>query len=359
MSEQPIYSDLDEIQESGRLSFADAPETTGGVDDFRRSFGEMTSSRSLGAFGRSPEEEAKRAASLEQEPIDFAHINATIAENMALRERIGVAEWEAENAREDELETLAYMGDYESSAEFEAVADELLNHEGASERFESILSDWHEKDAAGADTYLQARQRELEIQQAAESIRAEQNAQSEHLAAYARELADFYSQHPEYRAGTAKNELLAGNLAQIPNIGESPESFRQGIEYAHEASEDAAQAVARTAGVENFRAAFRDELLRHAPMSHNDTERAERAARFSSPQSIDAVLGDIAGRTKGTKAQRQAALQKRDAELHEAFAQAARGSGFGEGAREQAARAKKAHAEDLDRRNGRRRPGAF
>jgi len=62
---------------------------------------------------------------------------------------------------------------------------------------------------------------------------------------------------------------------------------------------------------------------------------------------------------KGTPEQRQAALQARDAEFHEAFAQAARGSGFGEGAREQAARAKKAQAEDLARRNGRRRPGAF
>jgi hypothetical protein len=67
--------------------------------------------------------------------------------------------------------------------------------------------------------------------------------------------------------------------------------------------------------------------------------------------------GQYAG--QGTQAQRAAAVEARNANFKAEFAEAARGSGFGDGAREQVARAMKARDEDIARRNGKRLPGVF
>lgn len=52
-------------------------------------------------------------------------------------------------------------------------------------------------------------------------------------------------------------------------------------------------------------------------------------------------------------------MEARNANFKAEFAEAARGSGFGDGAREQVARAMKARDEDIARRNGKRLPGVF
>jgi hypothetical protein len=112
------------------------------------------------------------------------------------------------------------------------------------------------------------------------------------------------------------------------------------------------EAALKAADEMAFRAAFRDEAFRtFRPPSAEHT--AAAAARRVEPNSIEELTAEIVARKKGTRSERQAVAQERHDAIRAEMRQAARGSGFGDGAREQVARALKAREEE---RQGKRAP---
>jgi hypothetical protein len=350
VSDLPLYSDIELIHDSGRQSSSDAPEETGGTDNFRREFLQESKGRSAGAFGRSPE--VQRDEPAQQEPIDYDHINATIAENLELRERVQGAELEAEWANDSRLDERAYAA-YETREDYEDAADELLAA-GGGDRLFALTQHWSERDPDGAAQWVAQAEYEATIATAEASQRAMQAEQGAVTSAYAKQLADFYEANPGYQTGTTKHWMLAQALAGDPSIGASPQSFRDGLAAAHEVVEDVSNAALRTANTAAFKDEFRQLAARQSMFSHGAEVRAyAAAANPAGPNNAEALTAAIVARQRGTGAQRQAALRARDAEFRQSFSQAARGSGFGEGAREQAAKALEAREEE---RAGKRPP---
>jgi hypothetical protein len=346
----PLYSDLEAIQDSGGASFSDAPKEAGGVDDFRRDFSATSRNHSSGVFGRSPE--LQREEVVESEPLTPDDALQVLGTSFELRQRLRDTEDALETATEENLDTLGFYTELGSREDYSDAADSLLQAGGGS-RMEALLWRWQEQDPDGAAEWLSSREYAATVAAAQTGAQAMRAAQHEVTSAFAEQLADYYRAHPEYEHGTAKNLMLAQILAGDPSIGASPESFRRGLEAAREVVEDVSGAALRAANEISFRKQFQQEALRHSPMRPPTQEHlAEMAARPIGPSSFGELGADIAARTNGTPAQRQAALQARDAEIRAQFAEHSR-SKFAEGNREGAARALKARSEE---RQGLRAP---
>jgi hypothetical protein len=342
MSEElPLYSTMPVLQDT----------EPGGVDNFKRDFTDSARRRERGVFGRSP------AAQLEEtvgsEPLDTDTALEILSDAFESRNRAEAAEWRAEEAEEDRLDVLAYSGGYETREEYASVLDELLNHDGyTSPRFQSLIADWNERDPQGADAYLESREYALTLAAAAEGRAVAQNLQASYEAEFAKVLNDFQSENPGARAGIG-HDLIAVALANDPNAFASPQAFRTALDRVAEHVDDATEALATTAEEGAMRAAMRAEIQRLSPMRPVTAEhRASADARAwqAMPKSAEELQAEILRRTKSYK---QAAKAGGGEQFRSAFAQAARGSGFGEGAREQAARALEAREEE---KAGRRPP---
>jgi hypothetical protein len=343
----PLYSEIELIHDTGRVPAADAE--TGDEDSFRRDFSQTSRSNSAGAFGRSPEAQ-REVVEADLPPVTPDEALAVLGENITLRARVEDAESEAEWANDSRLDERAYAT-YETREDYEDAADELLEA-GGGHRLFALTESWSEADPAGAVHWAEQAEYAATVAAAQAGAQAAQQEQHAMEAVYAQELADFYAAHPEYRTGTTKNTMLAQSLAADPTIGASPDSFRSGLQAAREVVEDVSGSALKAVDEMSFRSAFRDQAFRtFRPPAAEHT--AAAAARRIEPSSVEELTTEILARAKGTRAQRQAALQERDDDFRAQFAQAARGSGFGEGAREQAARALTARDEE---RAGKRAP---
>jgi len=128
----------------------------------------------------------------------------------------------------------------------------------------------------------------------------------------------------------------------------------KGLRDAYEIVEDVSNAALKTVSVASFQDEFRQTAARMSPFSQGSEARAAAAATQPvGPNSVEALTAEVVARLSGTKAQRQAATQNRHEAIRAEMRQAARRSGFGEGAREQAARAIKVREEE---RSGLRPP---
>jgi hypothetical protein len=344
----PIYSDLEVVQDTGRRSFSEAAEEAGGVDSFRRDFAESSRKRQAGAFRNSPE--TQRAETVEAEPLSTDDALDVLGENFALRARVEEAEYEAEWANDSRLDEMAYAT-YETREDYEDVADQLLAA-GGGDRLFALTQNWNERDPDGAAQWVKQAEYAATVATAQAGQQAMQEAQTATEAAFAKELNDFQDAHPETRAGGLMHEFVATRLAGNPGAWSSPEAFKQALEQAYEVSADVANGALSAASELDFRSAFRHESLRHGSMRPPSRDHLA-SMRPIGPESAEAFAADITAKTRGTKAQRQAALQARDADFKAQFAQTSRGSGFGEGAREQVARALEAREEE---RQGLRAP---
>jgi hypothetical protein len=348
-TKESIVSEIEEVHDTGRRSFSDAPEEAGGVDNFRRDFAESSRSRQAGAFGSSPE--TQRVETVSSEPLSTDDALAILGDAFAARQELAEAQDELGWTREEQLDTLAYSTNYEDRDEIAAAADTLLEA-GGGPRMEALLYEWNEQDSAGASQWVESREYAATVATAEASAQQMQQMQGAVASAYAGELADFYASHPEYATGSVKNQLLAVALADDPNIGSSPASFRAGLETARQATESVSNAALSTANEMDFREQFRQEAFRGFRPPADD-HIAAAAARRIGPSSPEELTAEVIARAKGTQAQRKAALEARNADFKAQFASHARGSGFGDGQREQVARALEIREEE---RTGKRAP---
>jgi hypothetical protein len=337
MSEDlPLYSTMPAMQDT----------EVGGVDNFRRDFAESARRREAGVFGRSPE--AQQEETVDSEPLSTDQALGVLGENFALRERLEDAEYDAQDAREERLDALTYGGaEFDSREEYQALADELLAA-GGGDRMAYVVTAWSEVDPAGAEDWARTREDGATLAHAAESRQLAHNVQAAVETEYAEVLNEFQGRRPETKVGGLLHELVAAELSAMPNKWESPAAFGQALERSYESATDAVNAAQRSANMSQFRQAFRHESLRAggAMRPPADDHLAQMASRQIGPSSLAELGADIVTKIKGTRAERQAAVAARNEAIRVQFAQAARGSGFGEGAREQAARALEAREEE-------------
>jgi hypothetical protein len=214
------------------------------------------------------------------------------------------------------LDEAAYAA-YTTREDYEDVADELLAA-GGGDRLFALTESWAERDPDGAAQWVKQAEQEATVATAQAGQQAMQAAENAVTSAYAEELADFYAIHPEYATGSVKNQLLAESLKDNPSIGDSPEAFRQGLEAAKEAVEDVSGAALSAANEMDFREQFRDQAFRgFRPPAADHT--AAAAARRIEPNSVEELSAEIVARKNGTRSERQAALQERDAHFRRSF----------------------------------------
>lgn len=342
--ETPTYSDVEVVHDTGRKSFSAPEETGGGIDTWRNDFSAASRSRSAGVFGRAPE--TQRDETIEAEPLTPDEAIEILGESFALRTQLEETQDELAWANEAQLDSLAFSQEYEDRESIAAAAETLLAA-GGGERMEALLYRWAEieGEAAAVADWTERAEHALTVEAGRLGAQQAREMESAVTTAYAGELATFYEQHPEYATGSPKNQFLAMALAKQPNLTASPEDFRTGLAAAREEVESVASGALKVANEMDFRDQFRQEAHRSfRPPTAEHT--ASATARRVGPQSPEELAAEFTARAKGTQSQRQAALEARDADFRASFADSSRGSGFGDGAREQAAAAIKAREEE-------------
>lgn len=340
-NDTPVYSETEEIQDTGRPS----------ADEIRESVSAEGSRQQAGVFGRAPE--VQREEPVEQDPIDPDHIAATISENLELRGKLGVAEYDLQEVEEQRLDTLAYLGERETREEYVEAADELLEA-GGGERLEALVTEWSDRDAEGAQAWLEAREFVAAQVEAAAATQAVQTMEVAHEAALADALAAFQAKHG-IETNDVMFKLVTEAMAATPNAANalsSPQALTSALEAAREQAADAYGAYEGSANEANFRGSFRQEMARHGVFG-NQEAKAAMTSRPVGPQSMEELTAEIVARAKGTKAQRAARSEANQAAFREQFKELTT-SEWADENRAGAARALKARAEGKDRK-----PGAF
>lgn len=310
----PVYSDLDEIQETGRKSAADAPEVVGSQKQ-RENMANQIRRHNSGVFSAAPEVAAEAPAVLPD--IDPGDVAQTYAENIDLRARAAAQEAALSETRDQLLDHLAYEGTVQTREDFMAAADVLLEA-GGGDRMAALVGDWTQVDPQGSQAWVESREAYLTRQTAAAGAQAARTAQQQIEAECAKELNDFQAEHPETQAGGLMHEMVAQVLASDRDAFASPQAFRAGLERAYEAAAGVAHGLERTAKVAQMKDEMKTEMIRHDAMRHGAEARAAAIrSRPVFPQNAEQLAAEITQRATPTKAQRQARQRERDAALGE------------------------------------------